>query len=786
MSWLQTTDDDKTFVAALAEQDLPLYKVLRVVALATHIEPLLLRNTRIDYAPQSDIELEATIWFYEDIIQSRNALGLVMYGGIARALVDHFEQQEKDAYTEAKAFVEDHTRHWKPRDRLEQRLRWYARENNQDEVKRGLQQLLYTLTQLSKPEQRREFTRWIGGALPQLTKADDAAPEEAHWLNHYVSAIFGSTGKQLSPTRDTTTTIPTWLTSHFPGGENNRIGLRLYQNGLQCLPADEADHVIDINLPLPTPVLLQTEPNGIKQWQGLWVGRQIPLDPPFNSVTLQMLNGERYRLKTSENTEKQSNSNADVNNILQLVYMPEDHEQASAISHWLTQQGYRIKLVEQSRQPVESPSLQTPVLHLWTKHTAHYWQDKSHEDKNSPPGILLRTETRAELPLGFRDSPTKVLDLPDWRGEEEFAGADHLLASVHALLHGQPLNTDVAAASVDMRNKSQGRVNNIDDLMAEIKDPATPPKRRLEIGDLLAEMGDTRAGVGLAEYSVEPQYPPEVKAWLDEIATVETAPPRRLEIGDQLAQWGDPRAGVGLNENGLPDIDWVEIPGGAFIYGEGKGKKQQTVELETFYMARYPVTNRQYQAFIDAGGYEDERWWLDLKKHKLKKSKWLQANRPRTDVDWYESIAFCCWLSAQLGYEIRLPTEQQWEKAARGPDGREYPWGNYLAGYANVNEKSQGGDYLKQTTAVGMYPHGTSPYGVEDMAGNVWEWCLNKLDTPEDTNIDQSDDGRVLRGGSWVYYPAYARADYRYRPIPDFRYNYIGFRLLSSLPYSDL
>ncbi|MFV2056490.1 MAG: formylglycine-generating enzyme family protein [Thiohalomonadales bacterium] len=233
----------------------------------------------------------------------------------------------------------------------------------------------------------------------------------------------------------------------------------------------------------------------------------------------------------------------------------------------------------------------------------------------------------------------------------------------------------------------------------------------------------------------------------------------------------------------LPDIDWVEIPAGEFIYGEGKA--QQTLRLEAFYLARYPVTNQQYQAFIDAGGYDDARWWLDVIKPEQQESQWPQANRPRTDVDWYESITFCRWLSAQLGYEIRLPTEQQWEKAARGPDGQEYPWGNYLAGYANVNDKSQGGD-LAQTTAVGMYPHGASPYGVEDMAGNVWEWCLNKYEKPEDTNIDQTGDGRVLRGGSWIYDPADARAAYRSWYDPDNRYYDIGFRLLSSLPYSDL
>ena len=148
---------------------------------------------------------------------------------------------------------------------------------------------------------------------------------------------------------------------------------------------------------------------------------------------------------------------------------------------------------------------------------------------------------------------------------------------------------------------------------------------------------------------------------------IKTEPQRRLEIGNQLAELGDPRPGVGLDENGLPDIDWVEIPAGPFIYGEDKNR--QTIDLPRYYISRYPVTNSQFQAFIDAGGYSDERWWQDLKKPEPKEPNWNQANRPRETVNWYEALAFTRWLSAQLALKITLPTEQQWEKAARGPTG---------------------------------------------------------------------------------------------------------------------
>ncbi len=234
-------------------------------------------------------------------------------------------------------------------------------------------------------------------------------------------------------------------------------------------------------------------------------------------------------------------------------------------------------------------------------------------------------------------------------------------------------------------------------------------------------------------------------------------------------------------KNLLPDIDWVEIPAGTFIYGEKE--EQQKLHLDRFEISRYPITNSQYQCFIEAGGYEDERWWRDLKKPEPARSTWDQPNRPRTDVDWYEAVAFTHWLSEQLNQSIRLPTEQEWEKAARGTDGREYPWGNeYINGYANVDESGENGGYLEQTTAVGLYPLGESPYGVRDLAGNVWEWCLNKSEHPEQIEPDTSGDSRVLRGGSWIFNPGDARAALRGWGYPVYRVNFRGFRVVLSAP----
>ncbi len=266
-------------------------------------------------------------------------------------------------------------------------------------------------------------------------------------------------------------------------------------------------------------------------------------------------------------------------------------------------------------------------------------------------------------------------------------------------------------------------------------------------------------------------------------------PPDRAHLWRTLGLLGwDDRPGTGLI-NGLPDIDWVDVPAGPFLYGE----ENEKLTLPAFRIARFPITTIQFQAFINDDGYADDTWWQGLAdRPKPARPHWNLPNHPRETVSWFEAVAFCRWLTACLRQRgalpaslgIRLPTEQEWEKAARGTDGREYPWGEgYQSGRANINETwDAAGPYnLDRTSAVGLYPDGASPWGALDLAGNVWEWCLNEYENP-DHNGTENDVSRVLRGGSWFFYPRNGRTASRLHFAPANRLNFIGFRLCCSSP----
>jgi len=223
-------------------------------------------------------------------------------------------------------------------------------------------------------------------------------------------------------------------------------------------------------------------------------------------------------------------------------------------------------------------------------------------------------------------------------------------------------------------------------------------------------------------------------------------------------------------------IEWVSVPAGEFEMGdnfeEGEGIERpvHTVFLDAYSVSRHEVTFAQYDRFCEETG---RLLPADL--------DWGRDQRPVIYVSWEDAVAFCTWVSDKTGKSIHLPTEAQWEKAARGTDQRRYPWGNNPPDCSLVNFAGCHGE----TQPVGSAPAGASPYGVLDMAGNVAEWCQDYYSpdyytvSPEE-NPRGPDSGalRIFRGGAWANQADRLRSAKRYMVDPTERTTYLGFRLV--------
>jgi serine/threonine-protein kinase len=228
-------------------------------------------------------------------------------------------------------------------------------------------------------------------------------------------------------------------------------------------------------------------------------------------------------------------------------------------------------------------------------------------------------------------------------------------------------------------------------------------------------------------------------------------------------------------------FDWVEIPAGSFLMGSDRKKDgraydnelpQHTVTLPAYRIARTPVTNAQYRVFVQATGRHAPQHW---KEGRIPEGK---EDHPVVYVSWQDAVAFCRWASEATGATIRLPTEAEWEKAARGTDGRIYPWGNDKPTAEHCNFSRNVGD----TTPVGSYPKGASPYGVLDVAGNVWEWTNSLFrrypyDPTDGREDSYSEERRTVRGGSFHDLVRYVRCACRYVDINPLYY--VGWRVAS-------
>jgi formylglycine-generating enzyme required for sulfatase activity len=282
----------------------------------------------------------------------------------------------------------------------------------------------------------------------------------------------------------------------------------------------------------------------------------------------------------------------------------------------------------------------------------------------------------------------------------------------------------------------------------------------------------------LAYHAADPRYQAVLGSVLDIFDAEKSAGvslEERLEAAEALGQAGDPR---------LREDNWVTIPAGTFLMGAQKEDPHSPncdreahpdespvheVDLNAYRIGRYPVTVEEYARFLDDEGYRGEREQPDDWEGQL-----LHPNRPVVSVTWHEAAAYCAWAGG------RLPTEAEWERAARGPEGRTFPWGNEPPdpGRANYFETKVG-----YATPVGLFPRGMTPEGVHDLAGNIWERVADWFGEDYYWKAPRSNPRgpaqgryRILRGGSSDSIVRLLRSSSRSANRPEYRYVDVGFR----------
>jgi formylglycine-generating enzyme required for sulfatase activity len=224
---------------------------------------------------------------------------------------------------------------------------------------------------------------------------------------------------------------------------------------------------------------------------------------------------------------------------------------------------------------------------------------------------------------------------------------------------------------------------------------------------------------------------------------------------------------------GQPDMPMVLVPAGSFTMGSHLGDDEKPVRqiyLNAFYMDKYEVTVGQYARYLEVTDMEEPPDWSIMNQPQ-------HQRRPVVNVDWEDAVNYCKWAGK------RLPTEAEWEKAARGTDGRIYPWGNEAPTRLHANYGRKEWDDHMALAPVGSFEAGKSPYGIYDMAGNVWEWVFDWYEQdfyrkgPDKNPIGPAKgEAKVVRGGSWLYISDFLRSAHRFDAQPMNRHFGYGFR----------
>lgn len=422
-----------------------------------------------------------------------------------------------------------------------------------------------------------------------------------------------------------------------------------------------------------------------------------------------------------------------------ISYASEDRDRVEALAHALEQKGWSVwwdrqipigrSFDEVIQDAIEAA--QTVVV-VWTETSvkSRWVKNEAREGLNREVLFPVRL-TEVELPFEFRYVQTAPL--MDWQPEEDHKGFDKLVNALEVVI-GAPVNH----TKPGKRRKKRSVEPVIEDPNEDLS-PLPEEKPR--------------------SVSVNPINLEEFEKQCRQIVAKRKSDKKPL------------RSRILVSRRETP-FEMVKVPKGQYLYGE---KKTQATIDHDYWIDKYLVTNEKYRAFIEAGGYEKQPYWSyegwrfrtqeNITSPRFwNDTKWNKPNYPVVGVSYYEADAYATWVGK------RLPTEEEWEKAARGEDGREFPWGKWFAakkcnsGYRGLLHRP-----IDQTTPVDHYSDGISPYGCYDMAGNVQQWCASWY--------DYRHTNHVVRGGAWDKGALVLLASNRQSSIDGTRANSLGFRL---------
>ena len=406
----------------------------------------------------------------------------------------------------------------------------------------------------------------------------------------------------------------------------------------------------------------------------------------------------------------------------------------------------------------------------------------------------VRLLEEVEIPLEFEH--VQAAQLMDWQPEESHSGFNQFVQDIARVLGPPP------GPKPEYESPPDGEGQGGQDGRRQESEPSTPPIQSLRyiligIGLLLVigaivvygivsqgpspsppiAKSDEPSPKQSQETTPPPAPAPSEKPPSNPPKETPTVPPATKEVQTTVPK-PQPSAGPAKNITGKDGAPMVLILAGEFWMGspDGKGNNdehpQQRVYVDTYYMDKFEVSVSRYTEFMQLTGRGAPNYWdqVNTVRH---------SNLPVVGVDWYDAEAYCRWA------EKRLPTEAEWEKAARSTDGRTYPWGNEppTSRLANFGKGAAKNVYDERLAPIDSYEAGNSPHGIHHMAGNVWEWTTDWYDehlyakSPQRNPKGPSNGtDKVLRGGGWGNDLASVRSAYRARQTPTTRGVKHGFR----------